>query len=593
MKTRPGDGENSEAGAVQERIRLTAVARGEAPADRFIRGATVVNVYSGELLRGNVAISQGRIAYVGASTQAVGPATEVIDAAGRYLAPGWIEPHSHPWVLYNPATLLEGVLPAGTTLTFNDNLFFYLQGGAGGFLKTVEALAPLPGRCRWLVRLISQSQWAGEGADFAPEKVLPLLSRPEVAGTAEVTRWPMIFQGDERLLAEIRCCEALGKRADGHTAGASGEKLNAVVAAGITACHEAISEGEVLDRLRLGLWTVLRNSSLRPDLPELARAITQRRVDTRRLMLTADGPAPRFIAERGFIDEALRRAVAAGVSPVAAIQMATLNPATYYRVDHEVGGVAPGRLADLLILPDLESFRPERVMVAGRDVARMGRLAAELPVIDWDSLGMRPEFAPAQSFAGERLYRPWDAGEQLPVIEFVSNVITRPGGLAEWGPDGSVPQDLILAMLLDRRAQWAGRCWVRGFAPRLAGLASTFNTTTHLLVMGADTRAMRRAAARVAVDSGGIAVTDSGGAARNFPLPIAGMMSPAPFAAAVQAQRELEAHVQFAGFPYDDILYALLFLTCDFLPGWRLTPRGVLDVKKGELIRPAESLPLC
>jgi len=373
---------------MQGRQHLVAVARGEAEADRLIRGACVVNVYSGEAMAGNVAIADGHIAYVGPGERA---AREVVPAEGLYLAPGWIEPHGHPWLLYNPVSMIEGILPGGTTLVFNDDLFFYLQAGPDGMLGMLEALKGLPVRYRWLIRLLSQSQWSGEAEAFALEKLRPLLARAEVAGTAEMTRWPEVMRGNACVLEGIAEARALGKRADGHTAGASYEKLNAVAAGGIGACHEAITRQQVMDRLRVGLWTMLRHSSVRPDVPELAHAITEMGADTRRLMLTVDGPAPGFIANGGFIDEALRRLVEAGVAPVTAIQMATINPATYYHMDEEVGGIAPGRLADLVLLPDLQSFRPVRVMVNGADVARDGRLTAELPEVDWDGLGMRPQ----------------------------------------------------------------------------------------------------------------------------------------------------------------------------------------------------------
>jgi adenine deaminase len=355
--------------------------------DRLIRHATLVNVYSGELLPGNVAIAGGRITYVGPQEP---PAAEVIDARGMYLAPAWIEPHAHPWLLYNPVSMIEGVLPGGTTTIFNDDLFFYLQAGPENLARMLDAMAGLPIRYRWLIRLLSQSEYDGEVGDFALEKLKPLLARPDVAGSAEMTRWPLVWKGDPCVLEAIAHVHTLGKRADGHTVGASYEKLNGVAAGGINACHEAITKQEVLDRLRLGFWTILRHSSLRPDIPELARAITEDKIDTRRVMLTVDGPAPRSIAADGFIDEALRQCVAAGVPPVEAIQMATINPATYYGLDRELGGIAPGRQADLVLLPDLTSFRPARVMMDGRDVARDGRAIVDLPRIDWDALGMRP-----------------------------------------------------------------------------------------------------------------------------------------------------------------------------------------------------------
>ena len=557
------------------RQHLVAVARGDAPADRLIRGARVVNVYSGEILEANVALAAGRIAYVGPRQPA---AHDILDAAGLYLTPGWIEPHGHPWLLYNPVSMVEGILPGGTTLVFNDDLFFYLQAGPDGFARMLDALRGLPVRYRWLVRLLSQSQWNGEAAEFALDKLRPLLALPEVAGTAELTRWPEVMRGNPCVLEGIAHARALGKRADGHTAGASYEKLNAIAASGIGACHEAITARDVMDRLRIGLWTMLRHSSLRPDMPELARAITEMGADTRRLMLTVDGPAPGFIAHGGFIDEALRRIVAAGVPPVTAIRMATINPATYYHMDEEVGGIAPGRLADLVLLPDLERFRPVRVIANGVDVFHEGRLSIDLPTLDWDALGMRPRFAPATHAC---LQPDWQPPANLPVIEFVSNVVTRAGGFHPW-QDGAVPEGLLLAVLLDRGGRWAVPCWLRGFAPALQALATTYNTTTHLLVIGRHLPAMRRAAETVTGLGGGIATADGW----QFALPIAGMMSPEPFAATVRAQTDLEQRTRAAGFPFGDILYALLFLTCDFLPGWRLTPRGVLDVKTGEIVAP-------
>jgi adenine deaminase len=532
--------------------------------NRLIRNGTIVNVYSGELLPGNVAIADGRITYVGPGEPA---ASEVLDARGLYLAPAWIEPHAHPWLLYNPVSMIEAVLPGGTTTIFNDDLFFFLQAGPDGFARMLDALARLPIRYRWLVRLMSQSEYDGEARDFAMEKLAPLLARPEVAGSAELTRWPLVWKRDRCALDAIAHVHALGKRVDGHTAGASYEKLNGVAFGGVDACHEAITKQEVLDRLRLGIWTILRHSSLRPDIPELARSITEDNIDTRRVMLTVDGPAPRSIAEGGFIDEALQQCVAAGVDPVEAIQMATINPATYYGLDRELGGIAPGRKADLVMLPDLCEFRPVRVMMEGRDVAIEGKATVELPRVDWDGLGLRRKFQASEL--------PLEVREPIPVIEFVSDAITRSAGTQVEPAEGD-----ILGVLADREGRWATRAWIRNMAPRLDGLASSYNTAMHLLVLGRDPAAMRRAAEKVAASDGGIGFGDGWSVA----LPVAGMMMDAPFAECVRTQQELERRIRAAGYPFRDILYSLLFLCCDFLPGLRLTPRGVLDVRSGNVV---------
>ena len=218
------------------------------------------------------------------------------------------------------------------------------------------------------------------------------------------------------------------------------------------------------------------------------------------------------------------------------------------------------------------------------------QLVADLPSIDWDKLGMRLTFSPKLKHDKARLFLPLQAEEQLPVIEFVNNAITQGGARQSWNNNGAVPPDLLLAVLADRQGKWMSRSWVRGFAPDLAALASTFNTTTHLLILGRDPKAMRQAAEWVIDHGGGIALANQGRVAWKFELPIVGVMSPLSFREVVQAQRELENHIQAAGFPYRDILYALLFLTCDFLPGWRLTARGILDVKTGELVQPAEEM---
>ncbi len=573
--------------SLAQRQRLLAVARGESPADLFLRGGTVVNVYSGELLPAHVAVAEGRIAYVGMSEQAIGPDTRVVDLAGRYVAPGFIEAHTHPWVMYNPVSMVEGLLPLGTTLACCDNLNFYLTMGAAGCERIFNATADLPMRLRWVVRPTSQSELPDEDSVFAPERLAPLLAHPAVVATGETPRWTAIQAGHPRVLSVLAEARRLGKRNDGHTSGASYERLNTLVAAGVSSCHEAITAEQALDRLRLGLWTLLRHSSLRPDLPELLPLLTRSGLDTRRIILTVDGPSPGHIADVGYLDEMLRQVVAAGVPPVQALQMVTLNPATFLGLDEEVGGIAPGRLADLVVLPDLEQFRPDEVYVGGRLVAAAGRLTAALPAVDWAGLGAVCELAPGDWLHHPELYVPQPlAGESYPVIEFISNVITRGSELAL--PAGTpLPDDLVYGALVERHGRWVTRTLVRGFATQLEGMASTYNTSNDLLVLGRDPRAMARAAARVRELGGGIVLATADAVTWEVPLPVCGLMVAGSFAEALAQYRELVRQVQAAGFPFHDILYALCFLACDFLPGWRLTPRGLLDVRSGQIVQAA------
>jgi adenine deaminase len=569
-----------------EHQRLIETARGDRPAELFVCGGTIANVYSGELHEGNLAVTGGRIAYVGGGERAVGPDTRTIDASGLIVAPGYVEAHFHPWVLYNPVSLVGSVLPLGTTTIISDNLFFFMQMGPENFAQMVDDLRDLPLLYLWMARLASQARFPGEEEMFALEKVEPLLRRDDVIGTAEVTRWPSLSAGDPALISGIRLAKALGKISDGHTGGASESRLPPVAAAGIDADHEAITKQEVLNRLRLGIWTMLRNSSLRPDLPELIRAVTEDGVSTQRLIMTTDGPSPEFIARNGLVDGLLRVAVENGVPPLQALQMVTINPATLFRIDGQVGGLGVGRRADILFLSDLASFRPESVITRGRVVAENGELDAPLPVLDWSSYGSRPQFADGLDLSDPALYSSRLSGTEVPTMHLKSAVITERRDRRVARENGG----LLHAALVDRGGDWVSRGLLSGFAANLDGLASTYNTTTQLLALGRNPRSMALAAGRVRKLGGGIVIVRDSDVVFELALPITGMMSGLPFDGVVEYNRELSREMARAGYEHHDILYTLLFLTCEFLPALRLTPLGLLDAKSGEVLIPARHL---
>ena len=572
--------------SVEERRRLIRVALGQEPADLFVRGGTLVNVYSGELIPTNVAILGDRIAYVGASEGAVGPETEVIDAQDLYVAPGWIEPHSHTYLYYNPESLAEAVLPGGTTTIVSDDLVFSLLGGSETSRAAMDESARLPVRFLWYVRPEPASPIAeGEEDFFDYERLEKVLDHPLVAGIGEAPAWARFLQDEEAPLgAAIVEAYRRGLIADGHTTGARDNKLAALVAAGLRSCHEAVTVDEALERLRLGLWTPLRHSSLRPDLPELLRVITEEQIDTRRVLFTTDGPTPDAIAEQGYLDNLLRMAVEAGVPPVKAIQMATVNPATYLHLDDHLGGIAPGRLADLVLLADLSSFRPQLVIGGGKVAVREGKLVEPVPPIDWDSLSLQLEFRQGSWIEDPTLYgaRP---GENLPVIEFVSDVITS---LEESPPEGELPNGYLRVVHLTRDGGWITRALVSNFASNLDGFATTATSSNQILVFGRDPEAMALAASRVRALEGGVVMASDGSIIWEAALPLAGQMTPGPFEQARSAAKELKERLRRAGYPFSDPLYSLLFLTADFLPGPRLTWSGVLDTRSQEVIREAE-----
>jgi adenine deaminase len=577
--------------SAEERRRLIRVALGHEPADLLVRGGTVVNVYSGELVPANVAVLGDRIAYVGPLEEAIGPETEVVDARDLFVAPGWIEPHSHTYLYYNPESLAEVILPGGTTTVVSDDLVFSMLGGSKTSRAVMDESVRLPVRFLWYARPEPASPVAeGEEDYFDGKRLGEVLDHPLAMGVGEAPAWARFLQSEETPLgAAIVEANRRGLITDGHTTGARDDKLAALVAAGLRSCHEATTADEALERLRLGLWTPLRHSSLRPDLPELLRVVTEEEIDTSRILLTTDGPAPDAIAEHGYLDGLLQMVVHAGVPPIKAIQMATVNPATYLHLDDHLGGVAPGRLADLVLLTNLSSVRPRLVIAGGKVAVREGELVKPMPGIDWESLGLQLEFRQGSWIEDPALYTP-RPNEDLPVIEFVSDVITTSEEPANGGMPGEITEGYLRAAHVTRDGRWITHALVRNFARDLDGFATTATSSSHILAFGRDPQAMALAATRVRRLGGGMAVASSERILWEAALPLAGLMAPSPFEEAHTVAKELKAHLQDAGYPFSDPLYSLLFLTADFLPGPRLVWSGVLDVRTGRLIREAEPL---
>jgi adenine deaminase len=565
---------------VTERRRLTDVARGAAAADLYVRGGTLLNVYTGELYPANVATRGERIAYVGLRDDMVGARTSVIEAGGRVLVPGYIDPHVHPAHVITPSALARHLLPLGTTTLFADTLQFWELGGLRAFTAMADALARSPLKFYWMIRVHAQTRTRDERRRFATRDLARALAHPSSVGIGEVTRWPEVHAGDPDLLARLDLALARGRRVEGHTAGAGADKIAALAAGGLSSDHEPITAREVLDRARQGIAVMLRESSLRPDLGGLLDALKEAPGLAARAMLTADGSMPAFIRDHGFVDHLLRTALSRGVPPVDAYRMVTLNPATYFHRDADLGGIAPGRYADVCVLSDLSQPRPETVLARGRVAARDGRLLVAVPEPSWPRVF---------GSAAARLSVRWRARADdfrvperttLPVIRLVSAVITK---LEERAP---APGDLHAA-LVDRAGRWVAPALLAGFADGLDGLATTTSTDFNILAIGRNREAMARAVNRLLALRGGVVVVDGAEVAWELPLPLGGIMTRMPLAEAARREDELHAVLRDRGYAFHEPFFTMLFLAADFLPAVRLSPRGVWDVRAGRVLLPA------
>jgi adenine deaminase len=437
--------------------RLIRAAMGEIKADLIITGGKFINVYSGEVLDGaEVAVLDGRVCYVGPSARhAKGSPTEILDAANCYLAPGFIDGHTHIGHYARPYENLQSFLPHGTTAVVAScdelaTVFGYR--GLKLFLDEVEAH---PLRVYTLVSMAApQDPLLCNTATFTNAEIAEALADPRVLGMGEIVSWLRLVQCDEKLLEQLELAHHNGQIIHGHTAGARDQKLCAVAAAGISSCHEPIRFEDALERLRLGYWTMLREGSLRQDLEATLPQLIAVGVNMQRVILVTDSVSPDDVEERGHMDHVIRRAISLGLSPIQAIQSVTLNPATYSGLAEDIGGIAPGRFADMALIDDLEQCHVRGVIIAGQIVARQGvsevqGTVVELPRNMMRSLRLGLTITPETfriSYAS--------ATPKIRVMELVNQTITAERVVEVGAPSGIVEaniyDDILKVAVFDR-----------------------------------------------------------------------------------------------------------------------------------------------
>ena len=569
-------------------------------ADLFLQGGEVLNVYTGEILKSNVAVGDGSILYVGPRSGSLGERTVRLDMARKVLVPGYVEPHCHPWLIYTPLSFGEEACRLGTTTLVCDNLIFYMLMGPDRFEAFMEAFRDMPVKFFWFIRLVAQTPMEEEETLFSTENLERLLQSPFVLSIGEITRWQEVVRGNGNILELIQFARQLGKRVDGHTAGAKYENLAAISRAGVESCHESINAEEALERMRLGFHVMLRESSLRQDLRTLLKGIRETPLSTLRVMLTTDGSTPAFQLASGMTDHLIRITIEEGIDPVEAYRMATLNPARYFGLEHRIGGIAPGRDADILVLSDLDHPTPEMVISKGRIVAEKGALLRSFPKMDWN------RFIPGAGRI-ECLWRakadffsiPIDGNADgrtvdFPVIKLISSVITRMEKVAfpvrHGCLDVSARKGFSRVATLNRHGRWVANGILQGYADRLEGIAATLNTATEIVVIGRSPDAMASAVNRVLEMGGGIAAVEAGEIAFELPLPLGGMMSKRPLKELAEKDSAFQKFLSTRGFPFHDPLYTFIFLPNDFLPEVRINSRGVVNIKNDEVLWPARML---
>jgi adenine deaminase len=420
--------------------------------------------------------------------------------------------------------------------------------------------------------------------EFPLEAFQEMIKEDRVLGVGE-TYWPLVLDMDERAMAQYAIAQEVGKTREGHAAGARGRRLIAYRAAGTTSCHEATTPEEALERLRLGMAVMVREGSVRRELATIA-AVKDMGVDLRNMMLCTDWADAQMMIEHGCMDVLVRRAIAAGFDPVVAIQMVTINSAEYFGL-RRLGGVGPGKIADLLLLSDLRQATVETVIKDGEVVAHKGALVKDPPRYRYPKAARHSfalegveeaDFAIAYEGKGERaLVRVVDCINETITQELQAEVKVEAGNLVP-----SPEQDIIKMAVIckyEERPHHA-RGFVHGLGMREGALATSLIwDTCNILVVGASEREMVSAVNRLLEHQGGIVVVRGEKVVAELPLPICGTTSDKPLEEIAQRIAEIEKGCRGLGFIPRPFL-TLQTLPFTGLPYLRLTDRGLVDIRK-------------
>jgi adenine deaminase len=552
--------------------RRLAVARGDEPADVIVRGGRVLSVFTREWLETDVAIADGWIAGLGAYE-----AREAIDATGKYVVPGFVDAHMHvESSKLLPDEFARLVLPLGTTAVVADPHEIANVLGTDGVHWLLDASAEIPLDVYFMASsCVPASSFESPRRSLTVGDLEGLLRRRRVIGLAEMMNFPGVIAGDPAELAKLE----LATHVDGHAPGVLGRQLQAYAAAGIRSDHEAFTAGEGRERLRAGMWLLIREASAARNLEALLPLVQE--FGPHRIAFCTDDREPEHIADDGHVNAIVRDAVGFGIAPEDALVLATHNAATYHRLDH-LGAVAPGRQADVLLLPDLERFVPELVLKRGRPVADIP--TAKVP--DWVKHTVRI------GALGPEMFRiPWDGGAARVIGLVPSQIITESlvdepahaRGEALADPE----RDLAKIAVIERHLGTGriGLGFVRGFGLRRGALASTLSHDAHnVVVVGMDDTSMAYAVRRLANLGGGIVVVDGAQALAELPLPVAGIVSDRPLADVVAGSHAVVNAAAELGSTVEAPFQLLAFLALSVIPSLKITDRGLVDVDRFELV---------
>ncbi|ARO59865.1 Putative adenine deaminase [Bacillus cereus] len=552
----------------------------------LLKNATYLNSYMREWMTANIWIYNDRIVYVGEQLPEQLTECEVVDCKGKYVVPGYIEPHAHPYQLYNPETLANHAMQFGTTTFINDNLTLFFTLKREEAFRLLDEFNKIPASMYWWCRFDGQTELQNGESLFNSEEIIEWLQHEAVLQGGELTAWPKLLHGDDEMLTWVQETKRLQKKVEGHFPGASETTLAKLKLLGTDCDHEAMTGQEAFTRLMQGYTVSLRNSSIRPDLEVLLKELLELGVKQfDRFFFTTDGSHPSFY-ENGMTNVMISTAIKKGVPVIDAYDMASYNIARYYNMEHVHGSIATGRIANINILESKENPVPISVLAKGKWVKRDGVNTHEALHIDWSKHKVTPlsldwsiekedmifSNKTGDTLIKKRYYKPYTSEINIDCDEL------------------STDHDECFFMMIARDGSWQVNIAVKGFAKELGGLASSYSGTGDIILIGKRKEDMLTAFRRVKELGGGMVIAEKNEVLHEIALPLLGIMSNLKMRELIQEEKQMVKLLQERGYAHDDPAFTILFFSATHLPFIRVTPIGLYDVKSSKVVAPPVNL---
>ena len=562
--------------------RIIKIAKGEQKADLVIKNAKLVNVLSEEIYETDIAIADNLVVGLAKNYEGI----KEIDVKGAYVTPGFIDGHVHiESSMLVPSEFAKMVVPSGTTTVVADPHEISNVMGLQGISFMREASKDLPlDVFMTLPSCVPATSLETSGVDLNSYDLALLIGAPWVLGIAEMMNFPGVVNYDKGVLSKIKLGLEKKKRIDGHAPNLSGKDLNAYVAAGVRSDHECTNPEEAIEKLRLGMYLMVREATGARDLEPLIPVL--KKINTRKCMFVTDDRHPKHLKKH--ISHMVKKAVSMGIDPIKAVQMASLNTAEYFNLQN-LGAIAPGYKADILVFSDLEKFEPEMVFKNGKLVAQNGKVIEDLK--DFKLPVLRGSVNIKYLYHEDlKIKIPKDKTKIKTINVIPKQLITQTIYEKITEKDGyavsNINNDVLKIAVIERHKATGniGLGFVKGFGLTSGAIASTVAHDSHnMIVIGTNDDDMYYAAVELVKSQGGKIIVENGKTLAHLKLPIAGVMSDMPFEQVCEKIEELNIAAKQIGCKIDDPFMSMAFLSLSVIPELKITDKGLIDVNSFEI----------